>query len=108
MCVRRLLLAACLALGLGQILGFSEAARAAPVIPAAAAIGQQVASGAEFVRWRRHWHRRHWHHRRWHHRRWHHRRHWRHYGWYRRHHHHRHHYRAHHARRGGWVDPRGY
>jgi len=42
MCVRRLLLAACLALGLGQVLGFSEAAQAAPVIPAAGMIGQQV------------------------------------------------------------------
>jgi hypothetical protein len=88
--VRHVVLAAILFLGLGQI------ATAAPVIPAAAAIGQSLASGPELVRWRRHWHHRHW------------RRHWHHRRWHRRHHGYRSYAsEAHRGRRGGWVDPRG-
>jgi hypothetical protein len=103
--VRHVLLAALLFLGLGQI------ATAAPVAPAAAASVQQLASGPELVRWRRHWHRRHWHHRRWHHRHWHRRHGYRRHHIYGRHHGYRAYgYRGHRAyrvRRGGWVDPRG-
>ena len=101
--VRHVLLAAILFLGLGQI------ATAAPVAPQAATSVQQLASGPELVRWRRHW--RSWSHRRFHRRHWHRR------SAYRRHYGYRRSYgyrayghrapRAYRARRGGWVEPRG-